>query len=45
MRLPQAERLAQSVLSLPMHPYLDEAAQDRIIGKVRELAASCVLSG
>src|SRR5262249_11036211 len=43
--LPQAERLAQSVLSLPMHPYLDEAAQDRIIGKVRELAASCVLSG
>jgi dTDP-4-amino-4,6-dideoxygalactose transaminase len=44
-RLPQAERLAQSVLSLPMHPYLDEAAQDRIIGKVRELADSCVLSG
>jgi UDP-2-acetamido-2-deoxy-ribo-hexuluronate aminotransferase len=42
--LPQAERLAQSVLSLPMHPYLDEAAQDRVIGKVRELAASCVLS-
>jgi dTDP-4-amino-4,6-dideoxygalactose transaminase len=45
MKLPHAERLAQSVLSLPMHPYLDEAAQDRIIGKVRELAASCVLSG
>jgi dTDP-4-amino-4,6-dideoxygalactose transaminase len=45
MRLPQAERLAQSVLSLPMHPYLDEAAQDRIISKVRELADSCVLSG
>ena len=42
--LPQAERLAQSVLSLPMHPYLDEAAQDRVIGKVRELADSCVLS-
>jgi dTDP-4-amino-4,6-dideoxygalactose transaminase len=45
MRLPGAERLAQSVLSLPMHPYLDEAAQDRIIDKVRELAASCLLSG
>jgi dTDP-4-amino-4,6-dideoxygalactose transaminase len=45
MKLPQAERLAQSVLSLPMHPYLDEAAQDRIIDKVRELAASCLLSG
>jgi dTDP-4-amino-4,6-dideoxygalactose transaminase len=45
MKLPHAERLAQSVLSLPMHPYLDEAAQDRIIGKVRELATSCVLSG
>jgi len=42
--LPQAERLAQSVLSLPMHPYLDEATQDRVIGKVHELAASCVLS-
>jgi dTDP-4-amino-4,6-dideoxygalactose transaminase len=43
--LPQAERLAQSVLSLPMHPYLDVATQDRIISKIRELAASCVLRG
>src|SRR5215471_17435110 len=36
--LPQSERLAKSVLSLPMHPYLDDATQDRIITKVRELA-------
>jgi dTDP-4-amino-4,6-dideoxygalactose transaminase len=38
--LPQAERLAQSVLSLPMHPYLDVATQDRVISKIREFAAS-----
>jgi dTDP-4-amino-4,6-dideoxygalactose transaminase len=35
--LAQAERLAKSVLSLPMHPYLDTATQDRIIGKIRAL--------
>jgi dTDP-4-amino-4,6-dideoxygalactose transaminase len=28
--LPVSDRLADSVLSLPMHPYLDEATQDRI---------------
>lgn len=28
---PVAERLAGRVLSLPMHPYLDEATQDRIL--------------
>jgi dTDP-4-amino-4,6-dideoxygalactose transaminase len=28
--LPVAERLAAEVLSLPMHPYLDAATQDRI---------------
>jgi dTDP-4-amino-4,6-dideoxygalactose transaminase len=38
--LPQAERLAQSVLSLPMHPYLDEATVERIIDEVRCLAGS-----
>jgi dTDP-4-amino-4,6-dideoxygalactose transaminase len=38
--LPQAERLAQSVLSLPMHPYLDEATVERIIEEVRGLARS-----
>ncbi len=30
--LPVSERLAGQVLSLPMHPYLDEATQDRIVG-------------
>lgn len=29
--LPVAERLAAQVISLPMHPYLDEATQDRIV--------------
>jgi dTDP-4-amino-4,6-dideoxygalactose transaminase len=33
--LPVAERLAGQVLSLPMHPYLDVATQDRIIAAVR----------
>jgi dTDP-4-amino-4,6-dideoxygalactose transaminase len=33
--LPNAERLSQVVLSLPMHPYLDEATQDRIVESVR----------
>lgn len=32
--LPVAERLASEVVSLPMHPYLDEATQDRIIEAV-----------
>jgi dTDP-4-amino-4,6-dideoxygalactose transaminase len=29
------ERLAGEVISLPMHAYLDESTQDRIIGAVR----------
>jgi dTDP-4-amino-4,6-dideoxygalactose transaminase len=33
--VPISERLARQVLSLPMHPYLDEATQDRIIAAVR----------
>jgi dTDP-4-amino-4,6-dideoxygalactose transaminase len=33
--VPVAERLAEQVLSLPMHPYLDEATQDRVIDAVR----------
>jgi dTDP-4-amino-4,6-dideoxygalactose transaminase len=32
--LPVAERLAGEVLSLPMHPYLDAATQDRIAAAV-----------
>ncbi len=33
--LPVAERLAAEVVSLPMHGYLTEAVQDRIIARVR----------
>ena len=33
--LPVTDRLADEVLSLPMHAYLDEASQDRIIAAVR----------
>jgi dTDP-4-amino-4,6-dideoxygalactose transaminase len=33
-RLPVAEQLAREVLSLPMHAYLDAAAQERIIAAV-----------
>jgi dTDP-4-amino-4,6-dideoxygalactose transaminase len=32
--LPICERLSDDVISLPMHPYLDEATQDRIIEAV-----------
>ena len=37
--VPVAEQLAESVLSLPIHPYLDEATQDRIIDRVVSAAA------
>jgi dTDP-4-amino-4,6-dideoxygalactose transaminase len=33
--LPVSEQLAAEVISLPMHPYLDAATQDRIIESVR----------
>ena len=33
--LPVSERLSADVISLPMHAYLDEASQDRIIAAVR----------
>jgi dTDP-4-amino-4,6-dideoxygalactose transaminase len=33
--LPVSDQLAQEVISLPMHPYLDGATQDRIIEAVR----------
>jgi len=32
--LPVSEALGQTVLSLPMHPYLDEATQDRIVDAI-----------
>jgi len=34
--LPAAERLAQEVVSLPMHPYLTEGIQDRVIAAVKD---------
>jgi dTDP-4-amino-4,6-dideoxygalactose transaminase len=33
--LPVSERLSDDVVSLPMHAYLDEATQDRVIAAVR----------
>lgn len=36
---PVAERLAGEVLSIPMHPYLEEAQQDRIVDAVRRAVA------
>jgi dTDP-4-amino-4,6-dideoxygalactose transaminase len=33
--LPISDRLADEVISLPMHPYLDETTQDRVIEAVR----------
>ncbi len=39
---PVAERLAERVLSLPMHPYLDEAVQDRIVSALRQALTGSV---
>lgn len=33
--LPVTEAKAETVLALPMHPYMDEATQDQIIGAIR----------
>jgi dTDP-4-amino-4,6-dideoxygalactose transaminase len=33
--LPVSERLAEEVLSLPMHPYLAESEQDRIVAALK----------
>ena len=38
--VPQAEWLAQRVISLPMHPYLDDEAQELIIDTVRQALAA-----
>ena len=32
--VPVSDKLAETVMSLPMHPYMDEETQDRIIGAV-----------
>ena len=39
--LPNSERLAKEVFSLPMHPYLDEAAQERIVNELQRACAAC----
>ncbi len=36
--LPVCEKLAKTVLSIPMHPYLEADAQNYIIGKMNEFA-------
>jgi dTDP-4-amino-4,6-dideoxygalactose transaminase len=36
---PVSDRLAEEVISLPMHAYLDEATQDRIVSAVRRALA------
>src|SRR6201994_1213855 len=38
--LPVSERLSDDVISLPMHAYLDEATQDRVIKAVRAALAA-----
>ena len=38
--LPVTDRASGRILSLPMHPYLDDAAQDRIVGAIRRFTAS-----
>lgn len=37
--LPVSEKLSDDVISLPMHAYLDQAAQERVIKAVREALA------
>ena len=36
---PEAERASRAVLSLPMHPFLSETDQDRVIGSVHQALA------
>ena len=38
--LPVCEKLSKTVLSIPMHPYLEKEAQDYVISKMNEFAAS-----
>ena len=40
VRLPVAEAAAQQVLSLPVHPGLNDSDLDRIIDSVRKVAAT-----
>jgi dTDP-4-amino-4,6-dideoxygalactose transaminase len=40
-----SERLADEVISLPMHPYLDAPTQDRIVDAVRQGLTGQLRSG
>jgi UDP-2-acetamido-2-deoxy-ribo-hexuluronate aminotransferase len=40
LTLPQAERAAERVLSLPFHPYLTDAQMQRVCGALREAVAA-----
>ena len=35
---PESERAAREVISLPMHPFLSEADQDKVVAAVLELS-------
>ncbi len=37
--VPVSERLAEEVISLPMHAYLDQQVQDRIVAAVQRALA------
>jgi UDP-2-acetamido-2-deoxy-ribo-hexuluronate aminotransferase len=37
--LPVSEKLSQTILSLPMHPYLDDAAIDQVCSAVKSVLA------
>ena len=39
--LPVSEQLAAQVFSLPMHPYMDDATQDTVIGQLQEISTAC----
>ena len=39
---PESDRAAREVLSLPMHPYLDDAAQIKVAQALQEAHASSV---
>jgi len=38
--LPASERIADEVLSLPMHPYLEDEVQDRIVAEAKAALGS-----
>jgi dTDP-4-amino-4,6-dideoxygalactose transaminase len=38
--LPTSERISAEVVSLPMHPYLTEPVQDRIVKSVKDAVAA-----